>query len=120
MTVMLNQSFAKSDPKKAQAMSAIISDELKYLAPKLIADMVPIYEKHFTAQEIQKYTDFYLTPEGQKLINSAPILQQEMMATTMTKYMPEMKKRIAAKMQLLANKKRRSSWAAFLFIKISK
>jgi hypothetical protein len=108
MTAVFNQTVSKSDPEKAKQLSTMISNELKYLAPKLIADMVPIYEKHFTAQELQKYISFYSSPEGMKMINSAPILQKEMMATMMTKYIPEMQKRIATKLQQNANKKRRS------------
>ncbi|MES2807745.1 MAG: DUF2059 domain-containing protein [Bacteroidota bacterium] len=99
MQTMFSQTMAKSDPKKAKEMAAFIASEMKILTPKLVADMVPIYEKHFTAAELQKYIDFYSTPAGQKLINSAPLLQKEMMGGMMTKYIPEMQKRIAAKMQ---------------------
>ncbi|MFD2147629.1 DUF2059 domain-containing protein [Mucilaginibacter antarcticus] len=98
MKAMFSQTMAKADPKRAQEMSAIMASEIKTLAPKLIADMVPIYEKHFTARELQKYIDFYSTPEGQKMVNLGPVLQKEMMSSMMTKYIPEMQKRMAAKM----------------------
>jgi hypothetical protein len=99
MKVIMGQSFAKSDPKKAQEMSAIISSEMKILAPKMLADMVPIYEKYFTAAELQAYINFYSTPAGQKMVDLQPLLTKEMMGNMMTKYMPEMQKRITAKMQ---------------------
>lgn len=107
MTAMFSQSptMFGGDQKKLKELAAFSQNELKKLTPKIMADMVPIYEKHFTQQEIQKYIDFYSTPEGKKLANSAPILQKEMMVNMMTKYMPQLKSTLTAKMQELRSKK---------------
>jgi hypothetical protein len=107
MTAMFSQSptMFGGDQKKVKELASFSQNEIKKLMPKIIADMVPVYERYFTQQEIQKYIDFYSTPEGKKLANSAPILQKEMMSNMMTKYMPQLRSNLTAKMEELRNKK---------------
>lgn len=106
MMAMFSQSkIFEGDQKKQKELAAFSQNELKKLTPKIMADMVPIYEKHFTQQEIQKYIDFYSTPEGKKLANSAPILQKEGLTNMMTKYMPQIQKNLIAKMHEIRSKK---------------
>ncbi|MGF7079906.1 DUF2059 domain-containing protein [Mucilaginibacter sp. UYCu711] len=108
MTAIFSQSptMFGGDQKKQKELAAFSQNEIKKLMPQILADMVPVYEKHFTQQEIQKYIDFYSTPEGKKLANSAPVLQKEMITNMMTKYMPQLRSNLTAKMQELNSKRK--------------
>jgi len=54
----------------------IINDEVKGLLadkmPDLIAELVPIYHRHFTHAEIQQLIAFYRTDLGQKTLRELP------------------------------------------------
>ena len=38
---------------------------------------IPIYDRHFTMEELQALIDFYTTPVGQKVVNKLPLVAQE-------------------------------------------
>jgi hypothetical protein len=38
---------------------------------------VPIYERHFTTEELQALIDFYTTPVGQQVVKKLPLVAQE-------------------------------------------
>jgi hypothetical protein len=65
---MFSQSSTKlsADPRKQKEYLVFLQSEMTRLQPLITADMVPLYEKYFTQQEIQKYIDFYSTPEISK------------------------------------------------------
>lgn len=44
------------------------------------AIVVPIYDRHFTAEEIDAMLEFYRTPVGRSLIAKMPVVVQESMA----------------------------------------
>ena len=80
---------------------AYLQTEIKSLTGNLTKEMVPIYEKNFTADEIQKYIDFYSTPEGKKLIESQPELQKQLMGNFMTTEIPAFQQRLMQKLKEL-------------------
>ncbi len=43
------------------------------------SDMVPVYQHHFTHDEIVQLTLFYSTPVGQKMLNEMPAVMSEFM-----------------------------------------
>ena len=43
----------------------------------LLDDVVPIYQRHFCADEIEQFIKFYQTPAGRKLSAEAPAIQRE-------------------------------------------
>jgi hypothetical protein len=43
----------------------------------VLEELVPIYEKHFTEEELRAYIKFYSTPNGQKLVRTIPLIMQE-------------------------------------------
>lgn len=45
----------------------------------LMTQIIPVYEKHFTHEEIKQLIDFYKTPLGQKTISVLPSVMQESM-----------------------------------------
>lgn len=104
MAVFSQSKMFAGDQKKQKELVIFSQSELRKLIPQITADMVPIYERYFTQQEIQKYIDFYSTPEGKKLAGSAPIIQKQMLTNMMTKYMPQLQKKLASKMQELRSK----------------
>lgn len=45
----------------------------------MLADMVPIYQKHFTKSDIDALTAFYSSPAGQKFLHETPAVTAETM-----------------------------------------
>lgn len=45
----------------------------------LIEKLIPVYEKHLTAQDLETITNFYRSPVGQKLAEKTPLITQEAM-----------------------------------------
>ncbi len=44
---------------------------------EIIDRLVPIYEKQFSAKELQTFIDFYSSPDGQKLVRGIPVIMKE-------------------------------------------
>ena len=55
-------------------------------------DMVDIYDKYFTTEEIDDFINFYKSKSGQKLLTQMPEMQKEIMITMMTKYQNTLQK----------------------------
>jgi len=72
----------------------------KEITKKMInTDMVELYDKYFTQDEIKDYTAFYKSPSGQKYIKASPDIQKDLMMVMFQKYMPEMQKSIKERME---------------------
>ena len=54
--------------------------EKKAKAEDLITLIIPIYEKHYTEEDIDNLIGFYKTPFGKKMIATTPLIMQESMA----------------------------------------
>lgn len=48
-------------------------------ADDLINMIVPIYQKHYSEEDIQTISAFYKTPAGQRMVATMPIVMQESM-----------------------------------------
>lgn len=95
---------AKNDSIQKEYYSYVII-ETKAFSKKLInEDMVTIYDKYFTEQEILKYIDFYNSPEGKKFIEQSPNIQNDMMSNIINNYLPDLKNKFKNKLEEL-NKK---------------
>ena len=55
-----------------------------------INDLVPIYQKHFTKNDVDAITAFYRSPSGRKLVEKTPEIMGEFMAVLM----PQMQAKI--------------------------
>jgi uncharacterized protein len=53
-------------------------------------DMVQIYDKHFSHQEINDYIAFYKSPSGKKMISSMPAVQKDILSLMSQKYLPQL------------------------------
>lgn len=96
----LTSSYEKSDQsqsekdatdEKMRALFKIVKDMSKKMTS---TDMVELYDKYFTKEEIEDFIKFYKSPSGQKFLKVTPDIQKELMTIMMQKYMPEMKKSI--------------------------
>ena len=80
-------------------MMKSMMQNLKVMMKKMIdEDMVSLYYKYFTQNDINAYITFYKSPSGQKFLKVTPDLQKDLMNVMMTKYMPEIQKSIQAGM----------------------
>ena len=53
----------------------------KEIKPETLVDMIiPIYDKHYTEEEISQLTAFYQTTLGKKVIASTPMIMEESMS----------------------------------------
>jgi len=81
------QVFEKNLPQNAQAKA--LMDEYKQKAvarmnaDDLINLIVPIYDKHFSQDDIKNLIDFYQSPLGKRLLEVTPEITREMMAAGM-------------------------------------
>jgi len=88
-----------NDPAKSAAlnqfMSSLMSSAKDMCKKMLDEDLVVIYDKLFTENEIKDLIVFYNTPTGKKMIEKQPEMQMEMTRILMQKYIPELQKNIA-------------------------
>ncbi len=61
----------------AQAMNAYSVDEM-------IADVIPVYQRHFTKDDVNSLIEFYSTPAGQHLLALTPVIMKEYLPVVMT------------------------------------
>jgi hypothetical protein len=77
---------------------------IKIITKKMMdEDMVALYDKYFSQNEINDYIAFYKSPSGQKFINVSPFITKDLMMIMMQKYMPEIQKMAKAKAEELKN-----------------
>ena len=95
----LMQFNSDEDKEEMDAYMDYMTKKVKEMTMGLLNDMVPIYDKHFTHDEIKGLIDFYSTPIGKKLLEKTPELTQDMMNLSMTKYMPEIQKSMLEKLE---------------------
>jgi len=88
-----------NDPAKSAAMNQFMSSLMsltKDMCKKMLdEDLVVVYDKLFTENEIKDLIVFYNTPTGKKMIEKQPEMQMEMTRILMQKYIPELQKNIA-------------------------
>jgi hypothetical protein len=78
---MINN-LAKQKPEEAQKMR----DRIK--VDEIIDRLIPLYDQHFTADDLQAYIDFYSSPKGKKLLTEIPSLMKESVGVS-AKYFTE-------------------------------
>lgn len=93
-----------SDPIKDSVFRAYVKEETIAMSKRMLEkDMVGIYDEYFTIAEIQKYIDFYKSPEGKKMIGAMPGIQKDIMTNTMSRDMPELQAKFKKKLEELQN-----------------
>ena len=67
---------ASSLPAVEHELSAFIADKLS-ASGGLMEQVVPIYAKHFSHEEVRQLLAFYESPVGQKIVSKLPIVMKE-------------------------------------------
>ncbi|WP_069660591.1 DUF2059 domain-containing protein [Arcticibacter eurypsychrophilus] len=82
-----------------------VTQEGKLLMKKIMnEDMVTLYSKYFTNDEIQYYIDFYATPAGKKMLELTPTIQKEFMTSFMANDMPSFQAKLKVKLEEMHKK----------------
>lgn len=68
-------------------------------------DMVNVYQKYFTEEDILEMIKFHKSPTGQKLVDATPAITQDMMSIMFTKYMPYIQERMMELAKEMLHKK---------------
>ncbi len=109
MMSQLKDSGITSDGAKMRELNEYMEKIRQYskeMVRRLVnEDMVGIYAKYFTLQEIDDFVAFYRTPSGQQLLHQTPDVTKELMSVMYTKYMPDMQKMIMEDMQKMTGEK---------------
>lgn len=94
------------NPKLTQANTDLLTSEVMAAIdeslPALYQEIVPLYHKHFTADEVRGMLAFYASPLGQKTIDVMPMLVSESMAVGQrwgASLAPRLMQRVSAKLQ---------------------
>jgi hypothetical protein len=104
MSMIQTMALKSNNVSKDSAMQAYMKEENISMLKKIQSTtMVDLYDKYFTIAEIQKYIDFYKTPEGQKMLEVMPNLQKDLLTNMMNKDFPEMQERLKKRMEQLKN-----------------
>lgn len=84
-------------PADCEARLNKVQDEMMANMPwdEMLDAMVPIYQKHFTKNDMDNLVAFYSSPTGQKLLNEMPSIMAELMQDMM----PILRKRADAMTQ---------------------
>ena len=84
VTNQMIDSMMKQNPEIPPMAVVSIKDEISQVfaeeMPKLMAEIVPIYAKNFTQDEIKGLIAFYSTPLGKKSIKAMPVVMNELYA----------------------------------------
>lgn len=68
-----------------------------YPVDEMLADAVPVYQRHFTKSDIDAVIAFYNSPAGQRMLDEQPAVMQEYMPIV-TSHMQERSKHLADEM----------------------
>jgi Uncharacterized protein conserved in bacteria len=90
--------------EKSGKMMIIVKQIITEMSPKIMDQMILMYDKYYTEGEINDIITFYKSPTGQKSINTMPLIMKDMMGNMTSTLIPDMAKEIAAKMAELKKK----------------
>jgi uncharacterized protein len=82
----------KELPQAAKALADTMNDPK--MMEELMAEMAPLYTRHFSAEELRAMTAFYRTPVGAKMLQTMPQIMGESMQISQRVVMPRMMKMI--------------------------
>jgi hypothetical protein len=79
-----------------------LMSETKELSNILVnEEMVDIYDKYFSHEEIKDLISFYESPTGKKILKITPEISKDLMNSMMTKYMPEFQEKLTKELEKL-------------------
>ena len=89
-------------PKIVAEMHATISDPS--LVDDILTEIVPLYAEIYTLDEIRQLSAFYMSPLGQKMLNSMPTVMSRSMEIANRVMMPRVQKMVAQSAQSIVGK----------------
>lgn len=69
----------------------------------LNGDMVDIYDKYFTVEEVDDFIIFYKSKSGQKMLTQMPDITKDIMAVMTTKYQTEFQQSVMKDIEEMTN-----------------
>jgi|tagenome__1003787_1003787.scaffolds.fasta_scaffold20334301_1 hypothetical protein len=88
---MVKKQSPPPSPKLMTEVRAMMDESSKIVnIGELLDDMVPIYQKYLTRDEIASIRMFYESPAGKSLLAKSPVIGQEFMHEVMPKEMKKM------------------------------
>lgn len=108
MTPMLNDTAYKNHgidvSKYLQKVMQKSMQRSKEIALTLMnVEMVDIYDKYFTIEEIEDFTTFYKSKSGQKMLTKTPDISKDVVTIMTTKYQPDFQQSFMKDMQEIQN-----------------
>ncbi len=83
---------AEQRAKLQEINDRMLADVMKaYSVSDALDDLVPLYQKYFTKDDVGAITTFYLSPTGQKFLEKMPEIMSDYMSTLMPKVQERMK-----------------------------
>lgn len=71
-----------NNPRAKQFMDAFTTKFQKHFDPKSLNDqLIPIYDKYLTAEDLRGLLEYYRSPLGQRMLKALPELSRESQAT---------------------------------------
>ncbi len=90
--------------ERSNEMMTTTMQTVKVMVKKMMdEDMVTVYDKYFSQNEINDYISFYKSPSGQKFIKATPDISKDLMVIMMQKYMPDIQKTMKEKIDRMKN-----------------
>lgn len=68
---VMTERLGQEKPELAQK----IRDRIKF--EELLAELLPVYDRNFTTEDLKAFIAFYGSPEGKKLTTTMPVLMRE-------------------------------------------
>lgn len=69
----------------------------------LNGDMVDIYDKYFTVEEVDDFIIFYKSKSGQKMLTQMPDITKDIMAVMTTKYQTDFQQSVMKDIEEMTN-----------------
>ena len=97
-----NEQFQGDDSAKTDKYFEFVVEETKVMSKKLVnEDMVNIYDKHFTQDEVKDLIKFFESSTGKKMLDKTPQITMDLMNVIMEKHMPEFQEKLEKKLEEL-------------------
>lgn len=77
MQANFDQMTATLKPDQAEAFRAAIKVD------DIVEQLLPIYDKHFSEDDLRAYIHFYASPQGKKLVQTLPLLMKDSVDVSM-------------------------------------
>lgn len=88
--------------EKFEKYIEFLMEESKKLSKMLVnEEMISIYDRHFSGEEIKDLIKFFESPTGKKMLEKTPEITKDLMDSMMSKYMPEFQEKLVNKIKEL-------------------